>query len=102
MFGDNFILKAMIAIFSVPLVAHADINIDFKPLTEFVSSQSGMAGVETEHLVTAAKTLSQTATMNAPAPATEEEAEAQKTDKLHLAELLGQIEKISKQAERDY
>jgi len=100
MFGDNFILKTMVAVFSLPLVAHADINVDFKPLTEYISTITGVSEMDTEHMVVAARTLNATVQMNMPVATTPEEEAQQKTDKQHFKDLLNSIETLHAQQQR--
>ena len=100
MIGSHFMLKTMIAIFSVPLVAQANIHIDLKPLKELVSHQQAMPEMDTAQIQAAVQSISATAGMNAhiaPVPGAEETLEG-KTDQEHLVELLANIEALSKQA----
>lgn len=96
-------IKTMIAIFAVPLVAKADIHIDLKPLKELVVQHQATPEFETTQIRAAVQTISATAHMNtAYAPSVigdDEDMAQQKTDQEHLAELLANIDALSKQAE---
>ena len=100
MLGGHFMLKTMIAVFSIPLVAHANIDIDIKPLKEFVVHQTVDEPVDTAQIRAAVKTISVTAQMNMASAEPVERIDGQKTDHEHLQELLANIDALSKQAEK--
>ncbi len=100
MVGSKFMFKTMIALFTLPLVANAHINIDLKPLTQLVTQQvAGGPDVDTKQLQAATKALASTARMNAPVY-TEEERDIEKTDRQHMEELFANIDALSNKAER--
>lgn len=69
MFGSQFMGKALIVMCALPLLAHADIDLDMKPLSRYVSKQAtGVADDKTaEQIKAAAESLAMSAQMNATA-----------------------------------
>ena len=61
--------KALVVMFALPLLAHADIDLDMKPLSRYVSTQTtDVADAQTaEQINAAAESLAMSAQMNATA-----------------------------------
>jgi hypothetical protein len=102
MFGGHIMVKTMIAVFALPLVAKADIHVDLKPLKELVVPHQATSDFETTQIRAAVQTISATAHMNAayaqPVIGDDAEVVHEKTDQQHLAELLANIDALSKKA----
>lgn len=101
MIGSNFMLKTMVALFSVPLMAQANIvDVDLQPVKQFIAKRSSdVTGIETAQIRAAVQTLKLSARMDAEVTKEPEDAH-EKTDRQHLAELLAAIDQLSKQAEK--
>jgi len=65
MFGSQFMLKTMIAIFSLPLVANANIHVNLEPLKHVAAAYEPAAGVDTAQLKQAAEAIHTLAAVNA-------------------------------------
>lgn len=64
MFGSHFMLKTMIAIFSLPLVANANIHINMEPLKHIAAAYEPAASVDTAQLKQAAEAIQTVASLN--------------------------------------
>lgn len=96
-------IKTMVALFALPLVAKADIHIDLKPLKELVVQRQATPEFDTTQIQAAVQTIGATAHMNTayapPVIGHDEDMAHNKTDQEHLAELLANIDALSKQAQ---
>lgn len=63
MIGSQFMLKTMLAVFSVPLLANADIHVNIDPIKSAVASYQAPSQVEVAQLQQAAQMVSSIADM---------------------------------------